>query len=350
MKYLKKFFEFFPTPRFLKFSSVGIDIGQDSLHYAELVGDGEIARLGRFGKETFEKSDNMLSNDSLKDALKRLKNEQKISFVKASLPEEATYLYTMPITGDTDTEIRSEIEFHLEENVPISGADALFDYYFAPMEGGKKSVVVSVVPRQVVDKYTTLFTDCGIAPVTFLVESGVLSRSIIKRGTEDTDLLIYLSHDKTVLAVAVKGFVEFSSTSSFGGSIFNSAIQKELKVDEDEAKKIKYSRGLLKANEKGDVLSESMTNAMSVLRDEIQKVVIYWTKRGWTPTINKIILCGKDSSIPGLPDYLSVSLKMPVEVGNVWINIPHYSNVVPPIPFEQSLSYGAALGLVISNA
>jgi Tfp pilus assembly PilM family ATPase len=348
VKYLKKFFEFFPTPRFLKFSSVGVDIGVDSLHFAELVGEGEGARLGRYGKEKFEKSENMLANPSLKAALERLRKEKKITHVKASLPEEDTYLFTMDVTGDTDTEIRNEIEFHLEENVPLLGSDALFDYYFAPFEGGKRSVVVSVVPREKVNKYTTLFMDCGITPVSYLVESGALSRSIIKKGSKNIDLMVHLSYSKSILAIAVHGFVEFSSTSSFGGNMFNNAIIKSMNVSEEEARKIKYTKGLLRTNEKGDTLSDALANAMSVLRDEVQRVLLYWQKRPAMPMISRIILCGKDSSMPGFAEYLATSLNMEVLVGDVWVNIPYYEKVVPPIPFESSLSYGTPLGLVIS--
>ncbi len=347
--HLKRFFEFFPTPRFLKFSSVGIDIGIDIIHYAELLGVGKEARLGRFGYENFQKSDNILSNDSLKQCLIKLRKEKKINFIKASLPEEETYLYTMEVAGDTDTEIRNEIEFHLEENVPLSGEDALFDYYFAPREEGKKIVVVSVVPKETVDRYTTLFTDAGIQPVSFLVESGALSRSIIKRGTDSTDMMVYLSHQKSILAIAVKGFVEFSSTSGFGGNAFNIAIEKELKVGEEEARQIKYSRGLLKTGGKNDGVSDSLANAMAVLRDEIQKTMMYWQKRPLSPQISKIILCGKDAAMPGLADYLSVSMKMPVVVGDTWANVPYYEDVVPPIPFAESLCYGTALGLMIGS-
>ncbi|MES2060003.1 MAG: pilus assembly protein PilM [Patescibacteria group bacterium] len=346
--FLKRFFEFFPTPRFLKFSSVGIDIGVDTLHYAELIGDGKDAKLGRFGKEGFAPNPLILSNDSLKERLGHLKKEKKINFVKASLPEEETYLYTMEVTGDTDTEIRNEIEFHLEENVPLSGPDSLFDYYFAPREAGKKIIVVSVVPKETVDRYTTLFMDSGITPVSFLVESGALSRSLIKKGTSDTDLLLHLSHEKSLLAVSVRGFVEFSSTSSFGGAIFNSAIMKDQGVSEEEARKIKYERGILKTGSSSE-LSDSLANAMSVLRDEVQKVIIYWQKRPAAPTIGRIILCGKDAGMPGFADYLSVSLKMPVVVGDVWTNVEYYKDVVPPIPFISSHSFATPLGLVISG-
>ena len=74
--HFKRFFEFFPTPRFLKFSYVGIHIEPEVFHYVELLSDGNDVRLGRFGKESFEKGDNILTNESLKTALKKIRKEK----------------------------------------------------------------------------------------------------------------------------------------------------------------------------------------------------------------------------------------------------------------------------------
>ena len=350
---LKRFFEFFPTPRFLKFSYVGLDIGNERLRYAELLSDGSSFHLGRYGMETFEKNDNLLSNESLKSVLKRLQKEKNIHHAKVSLPEEETYLFTTEVTGQTDKEIRDDIEFHLEENVPIAGAEALFHYYLVPSEDKtKKKAVVSVVSRETINRYSTLLADCGITPVSFMVESSALSRSVVKRNYNNTHLLVYLSRSRTILAVVDRGFVQFSSTTNFGGGAFTSAIQKEFSISAEEARKLKYSKGIMQSGEQGEDISSSVANAISVLRDEIQRVSAYWLKQpqGSMQPIEKIVLCGTDSSMPGLADYLAVSLKTPVEMANVWSNIPHYNNEVPPIPFEDSLSYGTSIGLVLSTS
>ncbi|MFA6050671.1 MAG: pilus assembly protein PilM [Candidatus Paceibacterota bacterium] len=348
--YLKRFFEFFPTPRFLKFSYVGIHVEPEVLHFAELLSTGDNFRLGRYGYETFEKGENMLTNESLKAALCKIRDEKGIRYVKAALPEEETYLFTTEVSGVTNREIREEIEFHLEENVPIAGTEALFHYFVVPGEGEKKKAVVSVVSREVVNRYTTLFADCGITAVSFLVESSALSRAVVKQGDEDTQLMVFVSREKTILAIVSHEFVEFTSTSSFGGASFTSAIQKQFDVTPEEARKIKFAQGLLKSGNDKEEYSFPLANAAAVLRDEIQRVSAYWFKLsgGNRGAVQKIVLCGRDSTMPGLADYLSISLKTPVTVSDVWCNMPYYKNNVPPISFRDSVSYGTALGLVVT--
>jgi len=347
--HFKNLFEIFPTPRFLKFSYVGIHIEPEVFHYVELVSGGGDFRLGRYGKESFEKGDNILTNESLKAALRKIAKEKGIRYVKATLPEEDTYLFTGEVVGQTSAEIRDEIEFHLEENVPISGSDALFHYFVIPGTEGKKKVVVSVVSREVVNRYTTLFADCGITAVSFLVESSALSRALVKPSDEDTKLMVYLSREKTILAIVSREFVQFTSTSSFGGASFTSALQKEFDITPEEARQIKYAQGLLKSGKADEEYAFPLANAAAVLRDEIQRVSAYWHKMtgGKAGSVERIVLSGKDALMPGLADYLSISLKTPVEVGNVWTNVPFYQDNVPAISFEDSVSYGTALGLVV---
>ncbi len=350
--FLKRFFEFFPTPRFLKFSYVGIHVEPEALHFAELISNGDSFRLGRYGFETFAKGENMLTNDSLKAALRKIRDEKGIRYVKAALPEEETYLFTTEVKGVTNREIREEIEFHLEENVPISGSDALFHYFVVPGIEGKKKAVVSVVSREVVNRYTTLFADCGITAVSFLVESSALSRAVVRQGDEDTQLLVFVSREKTILAIVTNEFVQFTSTSSFGGASFTSAIQKQFDVTPEEARKIKFAQGLLKSGTAKEEYSFPLANAVAVLRDEIQRVSSYWFKLsgGNMGAVQKIVLCGRDSTMPGLADYLSVSLKTPVTVSNVWQNVSYYKDNIPPISYSDSVSYGTTIGLVVSES
>jgi type IV pilus assembly protein PilM len=347
----KKIFEFFPTPRFLKFSYVGLDIGIESLHYIEFTSNGKSLVLGRFGKRAFEKGDSILTNESLKNTLKEIRKSDNVRYAKVSLPEEETYLFTTEVTGDTESEIKEFIEFHLEENVPILGSESLFDYYLLPKLDNKNIAVVSVVSREVVNRYTSLLEECGITPVSFMVESGALSRAVVSKNYTGTHLLVYLSREKTMIAVVEDGFVQFSSTSNFGGGELTSAIQKQFGVDIEEARRIKYSDGLLKSTGDGENFSYVLANAISVLRDEIQRVSLYWLKlpQGSGHPVEKIILCGKDAAIPGFSEYIANSLKLPVEISNVWGNIDHYNNFVPEINFEDSLSYATAIGLVISS-
>ncbi len=346
-----KLLNFFPTPRFLKFSYVGVEITPSALRYAELFHDEGGLRLGKFGEKKFPTADISL-NEDLRKALRELREKEGIQFAKCILPEEETYLFTADIEGTTEDEIRESIEFHLEENVPISGQDALFEFYVLPIgEEGKRQAAVSVVSRQTVAKYTDILTECGITAVSFMVESSSLSRAILGRYDLSTSLIVNLCEEKTVCAIVSQGFVQFSSTASAGGNIITEAIKKYYSIGAEEAKNLKHEKGLVKEDGNEEMLSVLM-NAVSVLRDEVQKVSVYWqTHRDKSARgpIQKVILAGADAGIPGFADYLSASLKMDVSLADVWTNVPRYEKEVPPLGRKESLSFGPCLGLSLGG-
>lgn len=349
---MKKFFSLFPTPRFLKFSYVGFEISSNCVRYAEVCDKGNGFGLGKYGERFFEPSEDLFSNESLKAALKDIAKKEKITHVKVTLPEESTYLFTIPVQGDTQEEIRGSIEFHLEENVPLPANDALFDFYLLPEVNGQKKAVVSVVSSSFVDKYVSFFEENLLSPVAFMVESSSLSRTVIKKNDLDTYIIVYLSDYKTVFSVVNKGYVQFSSTLSVGGSVMTDALSKYFKVSAEEAKKIKMEKGFSNNENDNNELMFALTNTVSVLRDEIQRVMSYWyshSEGGAQDPVKKIILVGSDASIPGFAEYLSLTLKTPAVLGNVWENIEKYKTDVPPIKFNDSLSFGACIGLSLTS-
>ena len=128
------------------------------------------------------------------------------------------------------------------------------------------------------------------------------------------------------------------------------ALGKYFAVSEEEAKLMKKEKGFAKGEDQE--LMAALVNAVSVLRDEIQRVVLYWQthhdKESKFP-VKKIILIGSDAVIPGFAEYLSVSLKTPVEIGNVWENFERYKTEVPPVHHTDSLSFGACIGLSLTS-
>jgi len=64
--------------------------------------------------------------------------------------------------------------------------------------------------------------------------------------------------------------------------------------------------------------------------------------------VAKILLCGGGANLKGLPEFLNTYFKIPVEIGNPWINIlPEPQKEVLELPLEKSLSYATALGLAL---
>ena len=130
-------------------------------------------------------------------------------------------------------------------------------------------------------------------------------------------------------------------------------IEKNFKVSFEEAEKMKKTYGLQR-NVANKEIFAVLLNSVSILRDEVVKHFLYWhthpDEEGKNnPPIKKIILCGGDSNLIGLPDYLSVSLKSKVEMANVWVNVLDSKKEVPEINLKQALSFAAAVGLALGN-
>ena len=51
----------------------------------------------------------------------------------------------------------------------------------------------------------------------------------------------------------------------------------------------------------------------------------------------------------GLADYISVSMKSPVDMANVWVNIVDTENYVPEMSLRQALAFSTALGLALGD-
>lgn len=343
-----KLLNFFPTPKFLKFSYVGMRISHHSIHYVELKNDEGGLRLGRFGEKMVASSSDIFLNEDLKNALREIKKKEKIEFIKLALPEEETYLFKIFVEGNTPQAIRSSIEFQLEENVPISGNDAIFEYDLLPNGGGsKREAVVSVVSKQTISKYYDFFKEFNITPVSFVAESNSLSRAVVKKGDEETSIIVNLSDQRTVCAVVSRGLAQFSSIVNAGSFLMTDALRKRYDLSIEDAEKMKTEKGIIKDGEDEGTFSV-LANAVSILRDEMERVSVYWRThhdKELRYPIKKIILVGKDAAIPGFADYLSASLKIDVFIADIWSNLPRYKKEVPPIKQKDSLAFGTSIGL-----
>ena len=353
------FHQFFPPPRFLEVPVVGLAISDNAISAIELVRNKGAFAVGRFGRRVLPPGILSLgyihNKDAVIEELRKLKDSLKLDFVNASLSEEKAYLFRTKIPRVPQKEIRGVLEFKLEENVPIPASDAIFDYTVITQAGHDTSdhldVGVTVLPKKVVDTYVEVLDAVNITPLSFETEAQAISRAIIGRGDEDTYLVVNIGETKTGLFIVSDEVVHFTSSIAIGGADITKAIAKHLSVSVEEAANIKQKHTVFKSKKNLDLFLLLM-NAVSVLKDEVRKLSVYWNTHGDAPgeigkKISQIILCGHDSGLTGFAEYLSQVLQSKVEAGNVWRNAFSFEEYIPPILFDESLDYAAAVGLAL---
>lgn len=296
----------------------GLDISDDAVRCIEF-NSGKVSKFGymEIPTGTIEGGD-IKDEKVLSDLLREFDKKNNLSYVKVSVPEEKAYLFQTDITGENTASIAQNIEFKLEENVPIPASEAVFYYDPLPMSvtGGVRRASVSVIPRTYIEKYMNVLRGSGIFPLSFEVVPKAIANACTEHGSDHAELLVHIMKFKTGVYIVAGGVVCFTSTLGWGNM-----------TDKPES---------------GD-------NYVSALQKEINRVHDYWMTREMThSSIESIILLGHDA-----PNYemalagTVIDGTVPVRIAETWKNSLNLDKYIPPISRDDSLDYVVAAGLAL---
>ncbi|MGI9118192.1 MAG: type II secretion system protein GspL [Minisyncoccia bacterium] len=348
---------FFPLPHYLSFDSVGFDISDQSIRFVELSRNNTSIILKKFGEEKIPpgvvSAGKIVNKDQFCNVVTNLRKKYNFSTVRVSLPEEQVYLFALEIPKVASDSIRQTIELSLEEHIPITAADALFDYDLVTENSENYIVQVQAVPEPIVDAYLAPLAEAGLAVVSQELEAQAIARAIIAPDDNGTYMVLDFGSTRTGVSFISKGVVSFTTTFDIGGATQTEIIAKHFNITNEQAEALKRERGLLRSGDDKDLFAVLLNN-LSILRDEINKHYIFWhthpNEYGQSkPRVEKILLCGQSSNLAGFAEYLSASLKTQVVQTDAWVNIRTDNDYIPQIPKDQSLGYVTAIGLALSS-
>lgn len=347
------FFRYLRIPRFLEMPAIGIDISDGAVRYVELLKEGNNFIPHHFGERKLSPgvvvSGSIIKKDELIKVLKSISQEEKYKFVKASLPESKVYVFNVTLPEMPESDIASAVVFRIEDNAPISASEAIFDYtIIGRNEKGEIELSVTAVQESVIREYTDLYNQASLIPRSFELESRAIARALIHHKDARTYLVVHIGENKTVFSIVRAGVVRFTSTLYVGSSHLTDAIGRSLSVNTQDAEALKGRP--LSVSPCEDKVFESISGALSSIKDEVGKLLIYWFthKVSGTPGIQKIdeiLLSGKDATIPGVLPYMSKNVKVPVRIADAWTSCFSYNDLIPDIQANDALDYVTAIGL-----
>lgn len=350
----------FTAPKFLSMPAVGLDISADTVRFIEFEPSTKeglvVSRFASKSEPGLKVNGRVVDKKRVKETLTALAREHKLSFVNVSLPEEQGYLAHMRIPYVSTKEVRGAIELHLEEYVPIPLSDAIFDYTIiggehAARKRGELDLVISVLPRSVVDEYLDILKDTGLRIKSFEFESQAMARAIVPKADNGTFLVVDIGKTATCVFVAAKGIVQFSALLDIGGHTLTQALVAAAGVTYDEAEALKIKFGLL-GGEKEAPLRSAMLPVVADLRARLLRHYSYWQthhneKAGGN--IECIYLTGGGANLRGIEECLATGIDVKVVVANPWVNISSFDAYVPPVPSRDSQGFAVAIGLALRN-
>lgn len=354
----------------------GLDISDLSLKITQLKKDKQGLKLASFGETRMEpgiikggeiKNDNTLAR-TIETALKQVQGEKiKTKHVIVSLPEEKAFLQVIQMPKVPEEDLASAVVYEAENYIPTPLEEVYLDFQVVPPIHNNLDyydILIAALPKQTVDPYVSSLKLAGLEPVALEIESLAVARAVIKDGiTTSPVLLIDFGATRTSFIIFSGHTLRFTFSISVSSNNFTEIIAKALGMNFSKAESLKIKYGLTgktKTNkQKGRVkkeerkIFEALIPALVDLTQQIRKHLEYYhthAKHEHLPSgnkkVSKILLCGGGSNLKGLPELLSLELKLPVEIANPFINIlPEQKIKTIEITKEQSLGYATALGL-----
>ncbi len=320
--------QYLPAPKSMSFAHAGIDIGTNHVRYISFNKKGDYFTIENFGVETIptlDKESVLADQKELLTALQKIQKENKYTYVEVSLPEDHVYIYTMEVDGMDEESIRGQVEFRIEENVPLKVDEAVFDV--TPVlylkEFNKSLVSVAVVSRKFIDNYIDLFKKASMEIVSFLVQNQALSKTLVQKEDKNPYCIVAVEQKNIIVSIVSSGIVLYTSTIS--QSVFK------------------------------DDLTLHKAEVFQDLVKDIYKVIVFWLsyieknqRYHFTP-LKAIILSSTHREILE-SDFASIlhrELTLDVYIADVWSNVPMKKNTVPDIQKKDSYQYATAIGLAM---
>jgi type IV pilus assembly protein PilM len=351
-----------PPPSFMAMPSIGVDISDTSMKYVSFLPSlrsGKSKVLDKWGdidipQNILERGE-IMDPKTLANILREFKIKTGAEYIRVSLPEERAYIFETEVKRNTPVkEIRGLLEFRLEENVPISARDAIFDYEILPSYENDNAtrVVVVAYQRETIIKYYDVCRDAGLTPLSFEVEAQAMARAVIPQSFNDVAMLVDFGKTRTGVGIVSNGSLLYTSTIDIGGGQLSQVLRRELgDLPEKELTHIKNTQGLIGGLDDTKVY-DALISTVSVIKDEIAMRMQYWHQKDKNRSarrIKKIFVGGGSANLRGLPEYLTEVLGVGCVRSNVWTNTFDTREIVPPIEKRVSYGYATAIGLALKN-
>jgi len=260
-----------------------------------------------------------------------------------NLPESKIFVQQVKIKKEE--KILEKIKSEIERTIPVSIEELYFHYHDIPMfEGDEKVVLCVAVEQRIVKQYIEFLQSIDIDPIIFDLEAASLGRSLLtiekneknEKQKKEDEMIIDIGARSTTVSIFRNKTLSFSVSIPFGGAYFTEKIAKKLDITNEEAENRKKRIGL-----RGE-LKNILTDSLEKILKEIREAERYYS-REIGGEIEKIIIVGGSSLVPGLLEYFKEELGEIVSIGRPLEKIKANKE----IDEKESLVYTSVIGLAL---
>jgi len=337
---------------------VGLDIGSSSIKAVELQRKGNTYQLVNLGFENLSPDTvvdgQIMELNNVSNVITNIFGEHQIktSRVAAGVSGHSVIVKNIVLPQMSTDELRESFSWHAEEHIPFDISDVNLDYQVTSSTADALNVLMAACKSDKIANVKQAIQLAGKQPIVIDVDTFALQNCYeVNYQPKAGDVVALLNIGASTMNINIMNGAcsVFARDASVGGSQYTSLLQKELGLTFEQAEAVK--RGYpLPEGIAARPIQPIIETVSDILALEIRKTMDFYraTAEESEESIQKILIAGGSSKLPGLPDYLAKRFEIPVELFNPFKEIqvddrkfdPDYMKEIVP---EMAIAVGLAL-------
>lgn len=256
---------------------------------------------------------------NMDDVVKKLAVARKsfdLPFAFFAVPDELAYVFSASIMVGSGNNAAESVAFIIEENVPLSLSETVFDFVptrIVPSgEEYNASIVVAACVKKEVEKFIEALRRGGFEPMGCIHESQAIANALVPGKSPETLSIVHARKNRVGIYLVMNRLVLFST---------------------------------LRPISEGDYGKQFL--------DEYEKFSEYCSKynTGQNQPIKSILVCGEFEYAKKIVEASAgpESSVKDVKLSNVWTNVFEIDKHLPSVPYEESLNFAGPIGAALSE-
>jgi type IV pilus assembly protein PilM len=321
-------------------SIVGLDIETGSIAATEIRTNGsrEVSRTAIAPLEPGVVNEGEVQDaEALTAALRSLFAQHKLGkAVRLGIANQRVVVRAMQLPLiEAEEEIDTAVRFRAQDQIPMPLDQAILDHRVISRgkgpEGDRQMTVIAVAARRdMVVALLGAMRKAGLQPVGIDLSAFGMIRALDitppppvegEEGQLQTATLFAYLGDVTNLAVAMGGQCLFTRVAPFGIENIAQRVAERAEMPLEDARDSLLDVGLEEPIEQFDGAEDSARTTREILEegawklvDELRMSLDFYSAQEGSSAIEKIVVCGPGSSIPGLPERIQEGLGLGIEV------------------------------------
>lgn len=334
---------------------IGLDIGSFSIkavHLSKKSGGFQLESIGIVLNPLGQRpGEDEASKNKLAEVVRKLLSDVKLSGSKAvlSLAESQVYNRVVEMPMLSDSELASAIKWEAEQYIPIPIDQVNIDYEVISRPAkdspsNKMQVFLVAASKRAIENITDFSDRCGLEVVGLETEMIAVIRAMVTGDNpEMTSMVLHLGANSSTLSLLKGGMSLLTHSMETGGVALTRVLSSELGIEYSQAEEYKRSYGLDVSQLEGRVAA-SMQPIIDRILSEVRKAMQNYNVSNQQAPINRVVLSGGTSLLPGLVAHVAQFLGVEVVLGNCFLNTqPSKTAAIP----NDSVSFSTAVGLAM---